>query len=78
MYPAATHTERVATQDDVIPLRFPIKTMDGKMTDFIRVKEGQVSVSLHVRVSFDLTNASPVLGLPYRVLGREPRSLSLG
>ncbi|KAG8944219.1 hypothetical protein FRC04_002086 [Tulasnella sp. 424] len=41
MYPAAPQTERVAVKDDVIPLRNPITTTDGKVMTELRIKKGQ-------------------------------------
>ncbi|KAG8952767.1 hypothetical protein FRC04_003690 [Tulasnella sp. 424] len=42
MYPPASHTERIALIDDVIPLRFPITTPSGEQLDSIRIKRGQL------------------------------------
>jgi len=42
LHPASPQTERVALQDDVIPLRKPISTTDGKSITSLRVKAGQV------------------------------------
>ena len=36
--------ERTAAQDDVIPLRFPIKTISGEYVKSIPVKKGQVTL----------------------------------
>lgn len=41
-WPAATNTERMAVDDDVIPLQFPVQTSDGKTISSIKVKKGQV------------------------------------
>ncbi|KAG9025166.1 hypothetical protein FS837_005062 [Tulasnella sp. UAMH 9824] len=41
MYPAAPQTERIATKDDILPLRNPITTTDGKTLTEIRIKKGQ-------------------------------------
>lgn len=40
--PAAPRTERVATHDDVIPLRNPIKLSNGEVITALPVKAGQV------------------------------------
>jgi len=42
MYPAAPFTERIATKDDVIPLRHPVTTSDGQVLTELRVQKGQV------------------------------------
>ena len=34
--------ERVALQDDVIPLKFPVRSADGQMINSIPVKAGQI------------------------------------
>ena len=34
--------ERKVVADDIIPLRFPVKTADGRLIDSIRVTKGQV------------------------------------
>jgi len=41
MFPAAAMTERVATKDDVLPLRTPIRSPNGEMLHEIRIKAGQ-------------------------------------
>ncbi|KAG8976148.1 hypothetical protein FRB90_009268, partial [Tulasnella sp. 427] len=41
MYPAIVQVERVALNDDVLPLRFPISTTDGESITSIRVKKDQ-------------------------------------
>ncbi|KAG8985961.1 hypothetical protein FRB90_004340 [Tulasnella sp. 427] len=41
MYPAAPQTERIATKDDILPLRNPITTTDGKTLTELRIKKGQ-------------------------------------
>ena len=45
MWPIGGHAERVALEDDVIPLRFPIKDEAGEELNSIRIKKGQVSFS---------------------------------
>lgn len=41
-YPAAPLTERIATRDDVLPLRHPIlDTKSGKLMNELRIKKGQ-------------------------------------
>ncbi|THH19339.1 hypothetical protein EW146_g1797 [Bondarzewia mesenterica] len=45
LHPAAPRTERVALQDDVIPLSKPIRTSDGKTLTSLHVKAGQASDS---------------------------------
>ena len=42
LYPAASHTKRVLTQDDVLPLKFPIRTTAGEVLTSIRIKKDQV------------------------------------
>ncbi|KIO30005.1 hypothetical protein M407DRAFT_242362 [Tulasnella calospora MUT 4182] len=42
MYPPASHTERIALADDVLPLRFPVTTPSGEQLSSIRVKRGQL------------------------------------
>ena len=41
MYPGAGMVERVAARDDVIPLRFPVRSPDGSYINAIPVKAGQ-------------------------------------
>jgi len=41
MYPGAGMVERVAARDDVIPLRFPVRSPDGSYVNAIPVKAGQ-------------------------------------
>ncbi|KAH7100870.1 cytochrome P450 [Auriculariales sp. MPI-PUGE-AT-0066] len=38
------HTERQASEDDVIPLRFPVRSADGSQVTSIPIKKGQVIV----------------------------------
>ncbi|KAI0732667.1 cytochrome P450 [Fomitopsis betulina] len=42
LHPASPQTERVALQDDVIPLAKPVRLADGKTVTSIRVETGQV------------------------------------
>jgi hypothetical protein len=42
MYPSASHTERIALKDDVLPLRFPVKSATGEEMTSVRIKEGQL------------------------------------
>ena len=42
MFPPSGHTEKVAEEDDVIPLRHPIRGADGSWIKSISVKKGQV------------------------------------
>lgn len=44
MYPAVVQVERVALCDDVLPLRFPITTVEGERLNSIRIKKDQVSL----------------------------------
>ena len=46
MYPAGPYIDRVALQDDVIPLSRPIRTSDGKELTELRIRAGQVGVLL--------------------------------
>ncbi|KAK0216094.1 cytochrome P450 [Armillaria fumosa] len=52
--PAAPRTERVATHDDVIPLRNPIKLSNGEVITALPVKAGQVFV-----LPFTVMNVNP-------------------
>lgn len=50
LHPASPQTERVALQDDVIPLAKPVRLADGKTVTSIRVETGQVRTpSLELR-----------------------------
>ncbi|KDQ07701.1 hypothetical protein BOTBODRAFT_166749 [Botryobasidium botryosum FD-172 SS1] len=42
MFPAAPSTERIAAEDDILPLRKPIQTPDGRTLTSIHIKRGQV------------------------------------
>ena len=42
MYPAQALNERVAADDDVIPLKYPTRTVDGELVQSIKVQKGQV------------------------------------
>ena len=42
MFPSAARTEKVVEEDDVIPLRHPIRGADGSWVKSIPVKKGQV------------------------------------
>ncbi|KAG8945422.1 hypothetical protein FRC04_000797 [Tulasnella sp. 424] len=42
VYPAIVQVERVALCDDVLPLRFPITTVEGERLNSIRVKKDQI------------------------------------
>jgi len=41
LYPGVSHLERVATEDDIIPLRFPVRTPSGDTITSIPIKAGQ-------------------------------------
>ncbi|KAG8948992.1 hypothetical protein FRC03_000504 [Tulasnella sp. 419] len=41
LYPTASHTERCALKDDVIPLRFPVTGPSGKKINSVKIKAGQ-------------------------------------
>lgn len=72
MWPAQAHTERVASGDDVIPLRFPVKTTDGQTINSIRVQKGQVSPP---HVIFTLTHHNffrQVFFIPAVAVNRDP------
>lgn len=45
--PAVTHSERMATEDDVIPLKDPVIGKDGKVITEIPIKKGQY---LHISI----------------------------
>lgn len=47
LHPAAPRTDRVALEDDVIPLSMPVHTSDGRILNTIPVKAGQVLLSFH-------------------------------
>ena len=42
MFPPSAHTERISVKDDVLPLRNPIVTAEGKVLTSLRIKKGQV------------------------------------
>ncbi|KDQ09982.1 hypothetical protein BOTBODRAFT_190763 [Botryobasidium botryosum FD-172 SS1] len=42
MFPPTAHTERIALHDDVIPLRKPIITPEGKTVTSLHIKKGQL------------------------------------
>lgn len=42
VHPAAPRTDRIALEDDVIPLSQPLTTVDGKTVSSIAIKAGQV------------------------------------
>lgn len=42
LHPASPRTDRIALEDDVIPLSNPIQTTDGKTITSIPIKAGQV------------------------------------
>jgi cytochrome P450 len=42
MFPTVCHSEKVVEEDDVIPLRHPVRGADGLWTKSISVKRGQV------------------------------------
>ncbi|KDQ07703.1 hypothetical protein BOTBODRAFT_38602 [Botryobasidium botryosum FD-172 SS1] len=44
MFPAGPSTERIAAEDDALPLRKPIQTPDGRTLTSIRIKRGQVII----------------------------------
>ncbi|KAK7047846.1 hypothetical protein VNI00_006174 [Paramarasmius palmivorus] len=54
LYPPASRTERVVTEDDVIPLGKPILTEGGKSITSLPVKAGQV-----FHISFTAMNVNP-------------------
>lgn len=45
-HPSVSYTERIAQMDDVLPLRFPIKTQDGETLSSIKIRKGQVSANM--------------------------------
>ncbi|KAG9014259.1 hypothetical protein FRB94_013569 [Tulasnella sp. JGI-2019a] len=52
LYGSISHTERVALEDDVLPLRFPIKNQKtGEETTYIPIKKGQVIHISHLAVN---------------------------
>ncbi|KAG8903763.1 hypothetical protein FRB99_002790 [Tulasnella sp. 403] len=42
LYPVGSRLERIATKDDVIPLRFPVTSTSGEQIHAIRIKKGQL------------------------------------
>jgi len=44
LFPASTHSERVALEDDVIPLRSKVHASDGTLLDSITIRKGQMVV----------------------------------
>jgi cytochrome P450 len=48
LHPPVGETNRIASEDDVIPLAYPVTTRDGILTDRIVVKKGQ-NVSVPIR-----------------------------
>ncbi|KDQ07704.1 hypothetical protein BOTBODRAFT_648039 [Botryobasidium botryosum FD-172 SS1] len=42
MFPAGPSTERIAVEDDVVPLRQSIKTPGGKVLTSLRIRKGQI------------------------------------
>ena len=48
MYPVSSHAERMASEDDVIPLRSPIVTKTGDNLNSIRVQKGQVLILIRL------------------------------
>lgn len=59
MFPPVAQAERVALQDDVIPLKTPIVATDGKVLDSIRVRKGQVRRFTCLRSERDCSPAVP-------------------
>lgn len=43
LYPALPYMERVATEYDVIPLRQPVRLLNGEVTQELYISPGQVS-----------------------------------
>lgn len=41
-HPVAPYAERVATRDDVLPLRYPFAAADGRTVSEIAIRAGQV------------------------------------
>ncbi|TFY82726.1 hypothetical protein EWM64_g1280 [Hericium alpestre] len=54
LHPASPHTERIALEDDVIPLDKPIRTSDGRTITSLEVKAGQV-----FQIPFQTINTNP-------------------
>ncbi|KAH7102218.1 cytochrome P450 [Auriculariales sp. MPI-PUGE-AT-0066] len=44
LYPPAGHVERVAMKDDVLPLRFPVRSHDGSYIRQLPIKAGQAII----------------------------------
>lgn len=51
LHPASPSTDRYVTADDVIPLKRPLRGVDGKTMDHVRVRAGQ-----NIVVSFKAMN----------------------
>ena len=58
MYPPGTRTEKAVEEDDVIPLRHPIRGADGSWINSIPVKKGQV---IHIP-AFSINRDEAVFG----------------
>jgi hypothetical protein len=63
MYPAGSHTEREALNDDVIPLRFAVTTTNGERTSSIKIKAGQL-----INIPVIAINRNPAVSPPLQSL----------
>ncbi len=63
MRPSVSHTERIASRDDVLPLRFPVKSVDGEDITSIRIKKGQVIYVPTIAINTNATVSRPRLYL---------------
>ncbi|EIM87138.1 cytochrome P450 [Stereum hirsutum FP-91666 SS1] len=59
LHPAAPRTDRVALEDDVIPLNMPVHTSDGRIVNTIPVKAGQI-----FQIPFAALNVNPAVWGP--------------
>ncbi|KIK64581.1 hypothetical protein GYMLUDRAFT_71109 [Collybiopsis luxurians FD-317 M1] len=67
MHPSAPRTERVALQDDIIPLGKPVQTLDGQILTSLPVKAGQV---FHIPITL-INNNTNVWGPDAQVFSPE-------
>lgn len=68
LHPAASLTERVALQDDVIPLSNPAKTKNGDEISSLSIKAGQVCFFLHLTSSGAALSICQVFHIPFTSL----------
>ncbi|KAG8910565.1 hypothetical protein FRC00_007987 [Tulasnella sp. 408] len=73
MYPPASHAERIAMIDDVLPLRYPITTPSGEQLHSIRVTKGQ-----HINIPTIAINRNTTVWGPDAAVFRPERWLEHG